>query len=73
MSEYIPLGQRIDSVEVEAMINGNWTKVASATSIGACRIIYLNEPVKAAQLRIRIAAPVCITMSELGVYKKASL
>jgi alpha-L-fucosidase len=73
MSEYIPLGQRIDSVEVEAMINGNWTKVASATSIGACRIIYLNEPVKTAQLRIRIAAPVCITMSELGVYKKASL
>jgi len=73
MSEYIPLGQRIDSVEVDAMINGSWTKIAAATSIGACKIIYLNEPVKTAQLRIRIAAPVCITMSELGVYKKASL
>jgi alpha-L-fucosidase len=55
------------------MINGSWTKIAAATSIGACKIIYLNEPVKTAQLRIRIAAPVCITMSELGVYKKASL
>jgi len=73
MREYIPLGQRIDSVEVDAMINGSWTKIAFATSIGACRIIQLNEPVKTAQLRFRIAAPVCITMSELGVYKKASL
>jgi alpha-L-fucosidase len=73
MREYIPLGQRIDSVEVDAMINGNWTKVAAATSIGACRIIQLSEPVKTAQLRFRISAPVCIAMSELGVYKKASL
>ena len=73
MREYIPLGQRIDSVEVDAMINGNWTKIASATSVGACRIIQLNETVKTSQLRFRISAPVCITMSELGVYKKASL
>jgi len=73
MREYIPLGQRIDSVEVDAMINGSWTKIASATSIGACRIILLNEPVKTSQLRFRIAAPVCITMSELGVFKKANL
>ena len=73
MSEYIPLGQRIDSVEVDAMINGSWTKIAAATSIGACRIIHLSEPVKTSQLRFRIVAPVCIAMSELGVYKKASL
>ena len=73
MREYIPLGQRIDSVEVDAMINGTWTKIAAATSIGACRIIFLNEPVKTSQLRLRIAAPVCITMSELGVFKKANL
>ena len=73
MREYIPLGQRIDSVEVDAMINGTWTKIAAATSIGACRIILLNEPVKTSQLRLRIAAPVCITMSELGVFKKANL
>ena len=73
LREYIPLGQRIDSIEVDAMINGIWSKVASATSVGACRIIYLNEPVKTAQLRFRITAPVCIAMSELGVYKKASL
>ena len=73
MREYIPLGQRIDSVEVDAMINGNWTKIAAATSIGACRIIHLSEPVKTSQLRFRIAAPVCIAMSEVGVYKKANL
>jgi alpha-L-fucosidase len=73
MREHIPLGQRIDSVEVDAMINGNWTKIAAVTSIGACRIIHLSEPVKTSQLRFRIAAPVCIAMSEVGVYKKANL
>lgn len=73
MREYIPLGQRIDNVEIEAMLNGSWSKVAAVTSIGACRIIQLSEPLKTSQLRFRFSAPVSITLSELGVYKKAFL
>lgn len=73
LREFIPLGQRVDSVEVDAMLNGSWTKLAVATSIGACKIIPFAVPVVTKQLRLRISAPVSITLSEFGVYKKASL
>jgi peroxiredoxin len=34
------------------------------------RIIALDKTVIAAKIRIRIEAPVCLTLSELGCYKK---
>jgi len=74
LREYIQLGQRIESLEVDAMIEGSWKKVGEATSVGACRIIPLGEAIKTNQVRIRItSSPVSITLSELGVYKRASL
>jgi alpha-L-fucosidase len=74
LREYIPLGQRIESFEVEAMIDGSWKKIAAATSIGACRIIALDAPITATGLRIRVtASPVAVTFSEMGVYKKINL
>jgi alpha-L-fucosidase len=53
------------------MIEGAWKKVGEATSIGACRIIPFANPIKTDKLRIRVvSSPVCITLSDLGVYKK---
>lgn len=71
LRENIKLGQRIESLEVDAMIDGGWKKIGAATSIGACRIIPFSSIVKTKKLRIRItSSPVSITLSDLGVYKK---
>lgn len=40
--ENIKLGQRIDSMKVDAWVDGGWKEIAEATSIGACRIIRLE-------------------------------
>jgi len=72
--ENIKLGQRIEGIEVDAMLNGNWENIAKATSIGACKIIPLEKTVTTNKIRVRItASPVCIALSELGIFKKASL
>ncbi len=68
LRENIKLGQRIDSVVVEAFMNNEWVKIAKATSIGANKIIRLTEPQKTSQLRIQIYAPVSIVLSETGLY-----
>ncbi|MEY4629657.1 MAG: hypothetical protein RLZZ595_1983, partial [Bacteroidota bacterium] len=70
LREYIPLGQRIEKVIVESFENGKWMEVANTTSVGACRIIALDKTLNAAKIRIRMVAPVCLTLSELGCYKK---
>jgi len=74
LRENIKLGQRIGALEVDAMVDGKWQEVGAATSIGSCRIIPLKMPVKTKQIRLRITeSPVCIALSEFGVFKKASL
>jgi alpha-L-fucosidase len=71
MREYIPLGQRLDKVEVEIFSGKQWVKVGEATSVGACRIIHLSNPVETNSLRIKFQSPVAVTLSDLGIYKKA--
>lgn len=68
MREFIPLGQRIESVSLEALVNGEWINIASATSVGACRIISLTKPVRSTGLRLKFQAPVAVTLSHLGVF-----
>jgi alpha-L-fucosidase len=70
MREYIPLGQRLDKVEVEILSGNQWVKVGEATSVGACRIIHLSNPVETNSLRIKFQSPVAVTLSDLGIYKK---
>lgn len=53
IQEYIALGQRIKSFNVEAFINGGWTEVASGTTIGYKRILQI-DPVETNKLRINI-------------------
>jgi len=71
MREYIPLGQRLEKVEVEILSGNQWVKVGEATSVGACRIIHLSNPVETNSLRIKFRSPVAVTLSDLGIYKKA--
>lgn len=70
LREYIQLGQRIEKVTVESFENGKWMEVGNASSVGACRIIAFDKTLLAAKIRIRIEAPVCLTLSELGCYTK---
>ncbi|AOW10315.1 alpha-L-fucosidase [Flavobacterium gilvum] len=71
LRENIKLGQRIEKVEVDAFVNGNWKKIAEATSIGANRLIRLQNYVTTSKLRIRIEeSPVCIALSDVGVFKE---
>jgi alpha-L-fucosidase len=72
LREFIPLGQRIESFDIEALVSGQWVKVGQATSVGACRIVMLEKPVTADGVRIKVtASPVAVTFSEIGVYKSA--
>ncbi|MBB6237712.1 alpha-L-fucosidase [Pedobacter sp. AK013] len=72
LQEYIPLGQRIEAYTIEISENNAWRKVYDGTSIGAKRLIKLDNPVTANKIKINIIkSPVCITLSEIGLYKKA--
>lgn len=70
LQEYIPLGQRVDSYTIEVMENNLWKPVAAGASIGAKRLIKIDQPVITNKVRVKLSAPVCITLSELGIYKK---
>ncbi|RYE08276.1 MAG: hypothetical protein EOP44_02900, partial [Sphingobacteriaceae bacterium] len=71
LRENIKLGQRIEGVAVEVWKDGNWQQIASATSIGANRLIRLPQNVSAQKVRLRITgSPVCIALSDFGLYKE---
>ena len=68
LQEYIPLGQRVKSFEVEVWKDNAWEKVASATTIGYKRILKL-DPIETQKIRIRITgAKACPVLSNLEVY-----
>lgn len=53
LQEHIALGQRIESFEVEAYINGEWKPVSKGTTIGYKRLLRF-APVTASRVRVRI-------------------
>jgi alpha-L-fucosidase len=73
LRENIKLGQRIRAFTVEAYMNGNWKELVSATSIGANRLIRLPQNVTTNKVRLSITqSPVCIALSDFGLYKEPS-
>lgn len=71
LRENIKLGQRIESVAVDAMLSGEWKEIATATSIGANRLIRLPNNITASKVRLRITgSPVCIALSDFGLFKE---
>lgn len=73
LREFIQLGQRIDKLEIQTLSSSGWVNQAEATTVGACRIIQLSAPVTTKAVRIRFSSPVAVTISELGIYKKAGI
>ncbi|MDR3010020.1 MAG: alpha-L-fucosidase [Sphingobacterium sp.] len=70
LRENIKLGQRIDSVSIERWENNSWKPLAKATSIGANRLIKLEQPQTGGRLRLHVYAPVAITLSDFGLFKE---
>lgn len=69
LRENIKLGQRLDSVSITMLRDGEWVPLASATSIGANRLIHLDKPVKGTKLKVKLHAPVAPTLSDFGLFK----
>jgi alpha-L-fucosidase len=67
LQEYIRLGQRIKSFEMEAF-DGDWKSIAIGTTIGYKRVLRFDD-VTAAKVRVSFQtdAP-CLTLSSLGLY-----
>ncbi|MDD4990898.1 MAG: alpha-L-fucosidase [Paludibacter sp.] len=66
--EYIRLGQRVKSFNIEALIGENWKVLAEATTIGYKRILRFPA-VKARQFRFTITDSKCSPIiSNIGIY-----
>ncbi|MGF6846471.1 alpha-L-fucosidase [Chitinophaga sp. W3I9] len=68
VQEYIPLGQRVKAFTVEALVDGNWKELASATTIGYKRILRFPG-VKATKVRFTVTgSKSCPVISNIGIY-----
>ena len=66
--EYLPLGQRVDSIAVDYWDDGKWTELATATSIGNQRLLQ-TRTVTTPKVRLRITkAAACPAISEFGLF-----
>ncbi|HUC79363.1 MAG TPA: discoidin domain-containing protein [Flavisolibacter sp.] len=71
LRENIKLGQRITSIAVDAWQNNAWKEVATATSIGANRLMRLPQNITAQKLRLRVTgADACPALSDFGLFKE---
>jgi alpha-L-fucosidase len=69
LREAIRLGQRIESIALDAWSKNGWQPIATATSIGPSRLIHLASPVTTMKLRLRITqSPVAPALAEIGVF-----
>lgn len=74
LRENIKLGQRIGSVVIDRWKDGKWQQIATATGIGANRLIELPQPVTTNKVRVRVTdSPVCIALSGFGLYLYAKI
>ncbi len=68
LQEYIALGQRIETFTIEALVNGEWQKLADGTTVGYKRILQIR-PLQTNKLRITITgAKACPLLSNVAVY-----
>lgn len=70
LEEVLPLGQRIEWVEIYHLEDGKWQFIAQAESIGAKRIFRLPKTLQSDQLKIKLKAPVAIALKNIGLFKE---
>src|SRR5260221_3024892 len=71
LRENIKLGQRIDSFTVDAFLDGGWKMIAAGTSIGAGRLIRLQQNIVTGKVRLSInGSGACVALSDLGLFKE---
>lgn len=69
LREYLPLGQRVEALALDAWEHGQWREFAGAASVGNRRLIRCNL-VTTPKLRLRITrSPVAPAISEINLYK----
>lgn len=74
LRENIKLGQRITAVAIDLWKNGAWQELKKVYGIGANRLIKLPNDVTTKKVRLRIVdAPVCIALSDFGLYESPDL
>lgn len=68
LQEYIKLGQRVKAFSVEALVDGDWQKVADATTIGYKRILKI-DPISTGKLKVNITdSKACPLISNVEVF-----
>jgi alpha-L-fucosidase len=68
--EYLPLGQRLDGIAIDAWQDGKWQEIAKATSIGNQRLL-MTAPTTTDKIRLRVTkAAACPAISEVGLFFK---
>jgi alpha-L-fucosidase len=71
LREYLPLGQRVDSVALDSWNGRSWEQFAAATSIGNQRLLR-TPSITAAKVRLRVVkAAACPAISEVGLFLAA--
>jgi alpha-L-fucosidase len=67
--EFINLGQRIKSFDIEAFDSQAWKKIAEGTTIGHKRILALEEETETSKIRLNIRdSKACPLISNIEVY-----
>jgi alpha-L-fucosidase len=68
IQEYIPLGQRVRSFSIEALVNDAFDQVATGVTVGNRRIVRFKT-VATEKLKININAKACPLISNIEVYR----
>ena len=70
IQEYIPLGQRVEHFSVETLKQGQWVRLASATTIGYKRILQTPRCTSHA-VRITLdSCRACPVLNRIGLYPR---
>ncbi|MEK6398385.1 MAG: discoidin domain-containing protein, partial [Terriglobus sp.] len=69
LREEITLGQRVREFLLEVREgNGPWVRVASGEAIGNCRIVRLEAPIQADEVRLNVRCAAPVALSEFGCF-----
>jgi alpha-L-fucosidase len=73
LQEPLRLGQRIEQFTVDAIIDDQWTTLASGSTIGHKRILRLDAPATSDRVRLTIHSALAIpAISRIGLYSMRS-